>query len=176
MCADSLSKGFPGGSDGRESACSVGDPGSVPGSGRAPGGGNGNPLQYSCLESSTDRGAWWAAAHGVAEHRTRATNTATATSFSRTQEFGSTWAYGVWQKEWTAIQPAGLSRPPSLHDCLGFLEQLRLGPREAACEPYSCDTWTPPESTGGENRHWGRTLCLVGPFFPRPMLQHDIEI
>ena len=57
--------GFPGGSDGKESACSVGDPGSVPGSGRCPGEGNGYPLQYSCLENSMDRGAWQATVHGV---------------------------------------------------------------------------------------------------------------
>ena len=54
-----LSMGFPGGSDGKESACSAGDPGSIPGSGRAHGEGNGNPLQYSCLENSMDRGARW---------------------------------------------------------------------------------------------------------------------
>ena len=45
---------------------SVGDPGSIPGLGRYPGEGNGNPLQYSCLENSMDRGAWWASVHGVA--------------------------------------------------------------------------------------------------------------
>ena len=49
---------FPGGSDGKESACNVGDPGSIPGSGRSSGEGNDNPLQYSCLESSMDGGAW----------------------------------------------------------------------------------------------------------------------
>ena len=48
-------------------ACSAGDLGSIPGSGRSPGEGNGNPLQYSCLENPTDRGAWWATAHGVAK-------------------------------------------------------------------------------------------------------------
>ena len=46
--------GFPGSSDGQESACNTRDPGSIPGSGRSPGGGNGNPLQYSCLENSMD--------------------------------------------------------------------------------------------------------------------------
>ena len=46
--------GFPGGADGKESACSVGNPGSIPGSGRSPGEGNGNPLQYSCLENLMD--------------------------------------------------------------------------------------------------------------------------
>ena len=50
--------GFPGGSDGKASACNAGDPGSIPGSGRSPGEGNGNPLQYSCLENSMDGGAW----------------------------------------------------------------------------------------------------------------------
>jgi len=50
---------FPGGSEGKESACNAGDPASIPGSGRSPGGGHGNPLQYSYLENPTDRGAWW---------------------------------------------------------------------------------------------------------------------
>ena len=59
--------GFPGGSDGKESACNVGDLGSVPGSGRSPGEGNGNPLQYSCLGNPMDRGAWQAIVHGVTE-------------------------------------------------------------------------------------------------------------
>ena len=56
--------GFPGGSDGKESAYNVGDPGSILGSGRSPGEGNGYPLQYSCLENPTDRGAWQATFHG----------------------------------------------------------------------------------------------------------------
>ena len=53
---------------GKESACSVGDAGDadlIPGLGRSPGGGNGNTLQYFCLENSMDRGAWWATVHGV---------------------------------------------------------------------------------------------------------------
>ena len=62
-----VSPGFPGGSDGKASACSVGDLGSIPGLGRSPGEGNGNPLQYSCLENSMDGGAWWATVHGVAK-------------------------------------------------------------------------------------------------------------
>ena len=51
---------FPGGSDGKESACNAGDPGSIPGSGISPGEGNSNPLQYSCLKNLMDRGALWA--------------------------------------------------------------------------------------------------------------------
>ena len=64
-------KGFPGGSDDKESACNAGDPGSIPGLGRCPGERQGNPLQYSCLENSTVRGAWWATGHGVAKSQTR---------------------------------------------------------------------------------------------------------
>ena len=59
--------GFPGGSDCKESACKTGDLVLIPGSGRFPGEGNGNPLQYSGLENSVDRGTWWATVHGVAE-------------------------------------------------------------------------------------------------------------
>ena len=58
-------------SDDRATACNVGDPGSVPGSGKPPGEGNGNPLQYSCLGNPMDRGAWWATLHGVAKSETR---------------------------------------------------------------------------------------------------------
>ena len=58
----------PGGSDGKEAACSVGDPGSIPGSGRSPGGGTGNPLQYSCLGNPMDREAWWALVQVVAKN------------------------------------------------------------------------------------------------------------
>ena len=50
--------GFPGGSDGKASAYEAGDPGLIPGLGRSPGEGNGNPLQYSCLENPMDEGAW----------------------------------------------------------------------------------------------------------------------
>ena len=62
--------GCPGGSDGKESACNAGDLGSIPGLGRSPGEGNGNPLQYSCLENPMDRGAWWATVHGVTKSQT----------------------------------------------------------------------------------------------------------
>ena len=58
---------FPGCSDGKEPACNVEDLGSIPGLGRSPGEGNGYPLQYSYLENSMDRGAWWATVYGVAQ-------------------------------------------------------------------------------------------------------------
>ena len=66
--------GFPDGSTGKESACHAGHSGDadlISGSGRSPAGGNGNPLQYLCLQNPMDRGAWWAAVQGVAESRTR---------------------------------------------------------------------------------------------------------
>ena len=68
MAQDNLSgaKGLPGSSDGKASAYNTGDPGSIPGSGRSPGEGNGNPLQYSCLENPMDRPV-----HGVAKNQTR---------------------------------------------------------------------------------------------------------
>ena len=57
----------PGGLDGKESACNAEDLGLILGLGRSLGEGNGNPLQYSCLENSMDKGAWWATVHGVAK-------------------------------------------------------------------------------------------------------------
>ena len=63
--------GFPCGSAGKESACSAGDLGSIPGLRRSPGGGNGNPVQYSGLENPMDRGAWRGTVHGVAKSWTQ---------------------------------------------------------------------------------------------------------
>ena len=62
---------FPGASEGKASACNVADPGSIPESRRSTGEGNGNPLQYSCLENSMDGGAWWAEVHEVTKSWTR---------------------------------------------------------------------------------------------------------
>ena len=66
--------GFPCSSVSKESASSAGDPGLIPGLEISPGEGNGNPLQYSCLENLMDRGAWWAAVYGVAKSRARLSN------------------------------------------------------------------------------------------------------
>ena len=63
--------GFPDGSDSKEATCNAGDLGSIPGSGRSPGEGDGYPLQYSCLENSMDRGAWLGTFHGVAKSWTQ---------------------------------------------------------------------------------------------------------
>ena len=60
-----FTKGPTCGSDSKQSACKVGDPDSITGSGRSPGEGNDNPPQYSCLENSMNRGAWWDTVHGL---------------------------------------------------------------------------------------------------------------
>ena len=65
-----LGMGFPSGSEVKASACNAGDLGSILGSGRSPGEGNGNPLQYSCLENLMDGRAWWATVHGIAKSQT----------------------------------------------------------------------------------------------------------
>ena len=64
-------EGFPGGSEVKASASNAGDPGLIPGLGRSPGEGNGNPLQYSCLENPVDEGAWRATVHGVTKSQTQ---------------------------------------------------------------------------------------------------------
>ena len=73
--------GFPGGSDGKESSCNVGDLGSIPRLGRSPGGENGYPLQYSWLENSMNRGALWATVHGVAKSQTQLSDLAHSRCF-----------------------------------------------------------------------------------------------
>ena len=62
--------GFPGGSDGKESTCNAGDLGLIPGLGRSPGEGCGNPLQYSCVDNSMDSGDWWTIVCGIAKSLT----------------------------------------------------------------------------------------------------------
>ena len=66
-----LAVSFPGSSEGKESACNEGDPSLIPGLGRSPGEGNGNTLQYSCMENSMDRGAWWARVQAVTKSWTQ---------------------------------------------------------------------------------------------------------
>ena len=70
IIVEKLEEGFPGSSDGKACACNAGNPGSIPGSGRSPGEGHSNPLQYSCLENSLERRAWRATVHGLAKNWT----------------------------------------------------------------------------------------------------------
>jgi len=79
---------FPGGSDGKASAYNVGDPSLIPVSGRSPGEGNNNPLQYSCLENPMDRGVWLAVVHGITKSQTRLNN------------FTFTFTFMHWRRKW----------------------------------------------------------------------------
>ena len=78
----SILRDFPGGSDCKASACNAEDPGLTPRLGRSPGEGNGNPLQYSCLENPMDGGAWWATVQGVTKNRIRLSNFAFTFTFN----------------------------------------------------------------------------------------------
>ena len=78
-------EGLPCSSFGKESACNAGDLGLIPALGRSPGEGNGNPLQYSCLENPMDIGAWWATVHGVSKSQTQLNNRA----YKETVQFSS---------------------------------------------------------------------------------------
>ena len=104
---------FPGGSAGKEFTSNAGDPGSIPGSGKSPGEGNGYPLQYSCLKKSMDRGAWWATLHTVAKSQhDRVTNT------FRTQCYHSTFPASLPRAMvWERIR---VSRAPSCTSQFGM--------------------------------------------------------
>ena len=100
--------GFPGGSHSKmESAYNARDLGSIPGSGRSPGEGNGNPPQYSCLENSMDRGAWQATVHGVAKSWTQLSNSPHTHTHTHTHCFFALSAY-ILSKSWYGT-------PSSLH-------------------------------------------------------------
>ena len=87
---------IPGGSDGKESACNAGDPGSIPGLERSPGEGNGNPLQCSCLDNPRDGGAWWAAVYRVAQSWTRLKRLSSSSIFLQ-----NLWFQGPDPSAWT---------------------------------------------------------------------------
>ena len=107
--------GFPGGSDGKESTCNVGDLGLIAGLGRSPGEGNGNPLQDYCLENPRDRGAWCTAVHGVARSRTRLSDfTFTFHFHALEKEMATHSSILAWRIPWTEepgrLQSVGLQR------------------------------------------------------------------
>ena len=102
--------GFPGGSAGRESACSVRVLGSIPGSGISPEEGNGNALQYSCVGNPMDRGAWRVTVHGVAKSQTQPTNQAlTYTQRRPCGDSGRRWPSYTSTRERTQEKPALLT-------------------------------------------------------------------
>ena len=132
--------GFPRGPEGKASACSAGDLGSILGLGRSPGGWNGNPLWYSCLEKPMDGGAWWAIVHGVAKSRTwLSDSTCTFFTFIRVEQDHS----------WFFIDPDHRFVPLALHSghsecipcgCHGF----RILWTWAACPPGALKSSFPP--------------------------------
>ena len=87
--------GLPFGSDGDDSACNARDLGSIPGSGRSPGEGRGNPLQYSCLGNPMDREAWWATVHGAAKSGTRLNNTGYHDKQPQTERLNKVWVVEI---------------------------------------------------------------------------------
>ena len=93
------------GSEGKSSACNVGDPGLISGLGRSPGEGNGNPLQYSSLENSMDGGAWWATVHGVAKSQTRLSNF----TFTHAQDKKEFWLVLIWNTAYYVLHCISLS-------------------------------------------------------------------
>ena len=102
-------RGFPGGSDGKESACNAGDLGSIPGLDRSPEEGNGYPLQYCCLENPTNKGVWRATVHGVAKSRTRLSDQHRLSlfkMFASVQSLSHVWLFAT---PWTTAHQASLS-------------------------------------------------------------------
>ena len=139
---------FPGGSDSKASIYNAGDPGSIPGLGRSPGEGNGNPLQYYCLENPMDRGAWQATVHGVTESDT----TETSLSLSVTKQ-------GL--DSGTTVK-AKSSFPGSSVEA-GIQTGVPGFGREARRPLHSNG-----RSRGGRGGHWGHTDTLHSLSSPRP--------
>ena len=121
-----MSISFPGGSEVKVSACNAGDLGSIPGLGRSPGEGNGNPFQYSCLENAMDGGAWWATVHGVAKSQTRLSD---LTNFLYQLDF-----------------PCGSAGKESAHNAgdLGSVPGLGRSPGEGKGYPLQYSGWRIP--------------------------------
>ena len=144
--------GFPAGSDGKESTCNAGDLGLISGWGRSPGEGKGNPLQYSCLENSVDRGAWWATVRGVAELDTteRPTLTVPPTYSSMfpvqvdERKVLGVIRNGGWRRQW--------------HPTLVLLPGKSHGQRSLV----GCSPWGRWESDTTERLHFHFSLSCIG--------------
>ena len=141
-----LDRGFPGGSDGKESACNAGDLGSSPGSGKSPGEGNGYPLQYVCLGNPMDRGTWWATVYGAAKSWIQLSDyhyrflSCISHQFSSVQSLSHVWLFAtLWTAAaialnklfsadvlWFPIQNTGVVTVLVLHSCGWFISVREL--------------------------------------------------
>ena len=126
-----FTRGFPGGSEGKASAWNAGGQGSVPWSERSPGEGNGNLLQYSCLENPMDRGAWWATVHGVAKSQTWLSN---YTSPHSTSMWDKCNCVVVWA--FFDIAFLGIGMKPDLFQSCGHCRVFQI------CWHIECSTFT----------------------------------
>ena len=140
---------FPGGSDGKDSACNAGELSSIPRSGRSPGEGNGNPLHYSCLKNPMDRGAWWATVHGVAKSRTWLSN---FPSLHFTSDAGRDW--GQEEKGTTEDEMAGWH-----HWLDGRESEWTPGVGDGQGGLACCDSWGRKESDTTERLNWTERKC-----------------
>ena len=146
-------RGFPGGTVVKNLPANAGNPGSIPGAGRAPGEGKGNPLQYSCLENSMDRGAQWATVHGVTKSQTW------LSTYSGNGVIDGKWWGGVLYLLTNEVRKVSLRRPwPNSSTCqpgelnklthfwIGFLELWRPGKRAPSLRssPYLALVHLPP--------------------------------
>ena len=147
--------GFPSGSEVKASACNVGDPGSIPGSGRSPGEGNGNPLQYSYLENPMDGRAWKTTVHGVAKSWTRLSDFTSLHFTSLHVLLGGGKSQQV-PAEWSE---EGKNRGYSSHQCREFQQQCHAGaPRTTMGENQDSASVATPHSSPD----WRKLEVLVG--------------
>ena len=141
-------------SDGKESACNAGKPGSIPRLGRSSGEGNGNPLQYSCLEIPMKRGAWWATVYGIAKSRTHLGDFFLKTCLSRNST-----------KPLPRFHPRSVLAPPTCLTSSLAPPLSRLRPRSVLA-PLTCPSWSasPPKLSSAHHRSWvGRSGLETGP-------------
>ena len=152
--ASVIFQGLPRWLSGKESTCNAGDGGLIPRCGRSSGKGNGNPLQYSCLGNSTDRGAWWATVHGVAKSRPRLSDWAHTSSFRRYTHGLSAIPHGTPDRKlkFTEVYLVSLRlhvcEPWSWESCSGFTQSPRwpwgvpAAPLVSApCPSWPCSVW-----------------------------------
>ena len=147
--------GFPWWLSGKESACNAGDPGSIPGSGRSPGGGNGNPLQYSCLENPMDREAWRATMYGVTKSQDRATNTSLVKTEEQPPPHKDQDRRWRWGRDWTRT-----------HQAFGSLSEHFLVLKDSKA--------TAAHDLRDTRRSFPRTATDHCPFLPRSLELHQL--